>query len=152
MITFDFNSDKISGPLDEKVFKKAVSALDNVLNLKKKNNFSLAIVDGSTIRKWNRIYRHKDKVTDVLSFAEDDQNDFIDGSSDGKYLGEVLICYGQAKRQARELEHSLEAELSRLVIHGVAHLLGYDHEKVPKIEAQKMVEIEEKAMKRLKLK
>lgn len=61
----------------------------------------------------NKAYRGKDKVTDVLSFQE----------------GEILLCYAQAKRQAAELGHSVRDENIFLLVHGLLHVFGYDHEK-----------------------
>jgi len=80
---------------------------------------SLALVSDIEIRRLNRVYRHKDKVTDVLSFSFADRD----------FLGEVLICLPQARRQAKLHKHSLKKELKFLTVHGILHLLGYDHEK-----------------------
>ena len=69
--------------------------------------FSLAFVDDRTIKKLNSIYRGKDYVTDVLSFAEDFKN-FVDLPDDRKYLGEIVISVTQAKKQASDLKCSLK--------------------------------------------
>ncbi|WP_079653428.1 rRNA maturation RNase YbeY [Thermocrinis minervae] len=84
---------------------------------------SVFLCSDETIRELNRIYRNKDKPTDVLSF---ELNENV-----GKFtlLGEIVISLDTAKRQAQELKHSLEEELKRLLAHGLVHLLGYDHEK-----------------------
>lgn len=76
-------------------------------------------ISDTEIRRFNRMYRHKDKVTDVLSFA-------APAHSQGQ-LGDVLISYPQAVRQAEDGD--IELELADLLVHGVLHLLGHDHER-----------------------
>lgn len=76
------------------------------------------------IQTLNRDFRHVDRVTDVLTFPAWEGE--ISLSADG-YLGDIMICYARAKGQAVEYGHSLERELSFLAVHGVLHLLGYDH-------------------------
>ncbi len=84
---------------------------------------SVYITDDEEIRELNKTYRKKDKPTDVLSFPV---NETINGL---RILGDVVISQDTAERQARELGHSLRDEIKRLLIHGIVHLLGYDHEK-----------------------
>ena len=79
---------------------------------------SIALVSAVEMKNLNRVYRHKDRVTDVLSFTFD--------SAD--ILGEIIICLPQASMQARQKKHSLRKELQVLTVHGLLHLLGYDHE------------------------
>ena len=88
---------------------------------------SIIIVDNSFIHKLNKEYRGIDRVTDVISFAlEDDKSIVI---PDGiRLLGDIYISLDKAKEQAEEYGHSLERELCFLAVHGVYHLLGYDHE------------------------
>ncbi len=89
---------------------------------------SMLITGDETMRKLNLIYRQIDETTDVLSFAfqEDDSfPGFLDGVV---HLGEVIISLPQALRQAEEQGHLLDNELVVLTVHGVLHLLGYDHE------------------------
>ena len=76
------------------------------------------------IRDLNRDFRHIDRVTDVLTFPAWEGEDPLSG--DG-YLGDIMICYERAKEQASEYGHSLARELAFLTVHGVLHLLGYDH-------------------------
>jgi probable rRNA maturation factor len=80
---------------------------------------TVAIVSDARVRTLNRQYRRKDKVTDVLSFP----------SGERGYLGDVVIAAGVAARQAREAGHTLATELRVLALHGLLHLLGYDHER-----------------------
>jgi len=76
------------------------------------------------IRTLNREFRSVDAVTDVLTFPAWEGE--ISLSADG-YLGDIMICYERAKEQAASYGHSLKRELSFLAVHGVLHLLGYDH-------------------------
>ena len=94
---------------------------------------SVAIVGDKEIKKLNKKYRNKDKVTDVLSF----------GYSASPLLGEIVICLPQVKRQAKENNVVWENELIFILIHGVLHLCGYDHEKSEK-EAREMEGLQEK--------
>ena len=86
--------------------------------IKEKHTFNIIFVSDEKIRSLNQTYRGIDKVTDVLSFLEED---------DG-YIGDVFIALDQAKRQALEYNHSLDREIGFLVTHGYLHLLGFDHQ------------------------
>jgi probable rRNA maturation factor len=91
----------------------------------------IVVTDDSTIRRLNRFYRGIDKTTDVLSFAltEDVADaDFITPGDGVSRLGEVIISYPRAVAQAQEHGHSVEREIAWLLIHGILHLLGYDHQ------------------------
>jgi probable rRNA maturation factor len=89
----------------------------------------VAITDSDTVRELNRRYRGEDAPTDVLSFSLDGGDEFSAGAVADAELGEVVIAFPVAKRQAREAGHSIDAELAHLLVHGVLHLLGYDHQK-----------------------
>jgi probable rRNA maturation factor len=96
---------------------------------------SLVVTSQERIQELNREYRGKDRPTDVLSFSLSEQKGdeepltFI-GPPDGMlHLGEVIISYPQARIQAQERGHSVKREMAILIIHGVLHILGYDHEK-----------------------
>jgi probable rRNA maturation factor len=93
---------------------------------------SLVFTDSETVKQLNRDYREVDEPTDVLAFHMLPQKEVDDSFAlppDGvTRLGDVVISYPQAVEQAREQGHSPERELALLVIHGVLHLLGYDHE------------------------
>lgn len=79
---------------------------------------TVAVVPDARIKALNRRYRSKNRATDVLSFPSDERG----------YLGDVVIAAGVARRQARAAGHSLQTELRVLALHGLLHLLGYDHE------------------------
>ena len=88
----------------------------------------IALVSDSRMRKLNREFRGVAKATDVLSFPASDDPHTRTGST-GEPLGDIAIALGVAERQAREQGHALRTELRILALHGLLHLLGYDHEK-----------------------
>lgn len=90
---------------------------------------SIVFADDAYIHELNRDYRGKDTPTDVLSFAlnEGDEPDVIGGPEE-TLLGDIVISLDTAARQAEEFGHSLERELAYLTVHGMLHLLGFDHE------------------------
>ena len=87
--------------------------------------FNIIIVDNEKIHELNKTYRNIDRETDVISFALEDDKSFID--LDVRILGDIYISIDKAKEQAENYNHSLLRELSFLSIHGLLHLLGYDH-------------------------
>lgn len=86
-------------------------------------SLSVVLADSESLHKLNLQFRHTDSPTDVLAFP--------DGSSEpddgGIYFGDVVIAMPMAETQAKEAGHTLHAELALLAVHGVLHLLGYDH-------------------------
>ena len=92
------------------------------------SELSVLLTDDEEIRHLNRSFRGKDSPTDVLSFP---MNEMVGGR---RILGDVVISVDTAKRQAEEKGESLQLVLCRLLIHGILHLLGYDHEKSPEDE------------------
>lgn len=88
--------------------------------------FNVIIVDNVKIHELNKEYRGIDRVTDVISFALED---FHDIDFEIRMLGDIYISYEKAREQAIEYGHSYLRELSFLTIHGLLHLLGYDHMK-----------------------
>jgi len=136
--------------IDEKFFKRIIKIVLNEVGIRDKTEISLAIVGDGRIKKLNKMYRGKNCVTDVLSFEDktvipylakafprlkkNKDIEFIDPPDNVKRLGEIILCYPQAKKQARRLNHSLEKELTILLIHGMLHLLGHSHETMKDIE------------------
>ena len=86
---------------------------------------SILLVSDAEMRKLNRAWRGKDRPTDVLSFG---QHEGEGGAPEG-LLGDVVVSVDTARRQAAERGASLSREAERLLVHGVLHLLGYDHER-----------------------
>ena len=85
---------------------------------------SVIFVDNDEIQEINRTYRNIDRVTDVISFALEDNDEKLIGD---RILGDIYLCIPRMKEQAKEYNHSEKRELSFLVCHGLLHLLGYDH-------------------------
>ena len=110
----------------ERETKKIYELLAFALKREKLENveFNIIFVDSDTIHEINRNYRHVDRVTDVISFALED-NETI--TLDHRVLGDIYICVERAEEQAKEYGHSFLRELAFLSIHGLLHLLGYDH-------------------------
>jgi probable rRNA maturation factor len=91
---------------------------------------SLVVTDDETVHDLNYKYRGKDKTTDVLSFSLVEEGaDFVSPPGAVVHLGEVIISCPQASRQAEEAGHMLEKEMAMLIVHGVLHVLGYDHQR-----------------------
>jgi probable rRNA maturation factor len=89
---------------------------------------SIVITDDDEIRSLNRQFRHVDAPTDVLAFADDPtEQAFVTAPDEPPYLGDVIISYPRARVQSVGQHHSAAAELRLLIVHGVLHLLGYDH-------------------------
>lgn len=105
---------------------KLYELLEFTLKREKLENveFNIIFVDSKTIHEINKTYRNIDRVTDVISFALEDNKTI---ELDHRLLGDIYICIERAEEQAKEYGHSFLRELSFLTIHGLLHLLGYDH-------------------------
>ena len=100
-------------------------------------NLSIALVGQGRMRELNKKYLGKNRATDVLAF----------GDNDG--LGEIVICLREVKKNTKRYETTFEKELSKVLIHGILHLLGYNHEK-SEVQAKKMEEKENYYLEKLK--
>jgi probable rRNA maturation factor len=113
---------------------------------------SLVLADDALVRTLNRDYRDKDKPTNVLSFAlldgSDDTDDVL-ARDEGMpiLIGDVILAFETVQREAREQGKSVEDHLTHLVIHGVLHLLGYDHQSDP--DADRMERLETSILARM---
>ena len=102
----------------------------------------LVIATQERVRQLNKSYRGKDEPTDVLAFSAMEEigadfPPFVQPPDGVLHLGEVIISYPQAVAQAEEHQHSIKREIAILIIHGILHLLGYEHNK-PELERQMM--------------
>ena len=115
---------------------------DRILNDldKSEAELSILITDDEEIHALNREYRYVDSPTDVLSFSQIEGGGPVIGPS---LLGDVVISWETAQRQAKALGHTVPEEMKRLLVHGVLHLLGFDHEEGEE-RAAAMREMEEK--------
>lgn len=116
---------------NEKLDKELDELKDMLSNFCKREDlgnviFNIIIIDNPTIHKINKEYRDKDAPTDVISFALEDDKTVIE--PDGvRILGDIYISIDKVHEQALEYGHSFKRELSFLAVHGLLHLLGYDH-------------------------
>jgi probable rRNA maturation factor len=122
--------------------KKITAAILKALE-RSNDELSIALVGDKEMRPLNAKYRKKNKTTDVLSFPADHP-----ATAKRILLGDVIISVEQARRQAKERNHSLKREMVILLIHGILHLLGYDHERSPR-QAKIMANLEGKLLNHL---
>lgn len=110
---------------------------------KGKGELSIHLVGDKKIRQLNKNYRKNDQITDVISFA------FGEGKKIGQSedIGDIFISLPQVCRQAKEFGIMVEEELARMLIHGLLHLLGYDHQTI--VEEKRMIKLQEKILKDL---
>ena len=141
--------------------------LSDVCPARVRGEVTVALVTDARIHKLNSQYRRKNAPTDVLSFPADgsripdngsripdngsripDNGSRIpdNGSRHAKFLGDIVIATGVARRQGREAGHSYQAELRVLALHGLLHLLGYDHDSVD--DKGRMARLEEQLRRR----
>lgn len=118
----NFTKDKIN----KKLFLEVVEKTFKILSIKDKIEISLVFIGNGRMKKLNKIYRGKNQVTDVLAFPEGSYPKFIVPKNFRNFLGEIIICYPRAKKQAKEFGHSLFKELTILLIHAILHLVGYE--------------------------
>lgn len=131
MIEIDFNSKFEEFNNYEEKYQKITEVALDYLKLDFSPVISISFVDNKYILKINKKYRDVDRETDVISFAflDDDINREQTLMSKGIVpLGDIYISVDKAKEQAENYGHSLERELSFLYVHGLLHLLGYDHQ------------------------
>lgn len=114
----------------EEILKSLLERTLELENIQGEREVGVTFVDDEEIQTLNRDYRGKDQVTDVLSFAMseslDDEPTILD--EDLSLLGDIVIDYQRALMQAEEYGHSPLREVCYLSLHGMLHLLGYDHE------------------------
>ena len=140
----------ISGAALDKTFNHLNSKLD-LLNTDKPFVITLTLVDDPHIRQLNKDYRNLDKPTNVLSFAMIDDENFEQNSAifDEIELGDIIISLDTLQKEAKEKNISLSDHYSHLFVHGILHLLGYDH--IDDTDADQMENIEINILKELKI-
>jgi len=110
--------------VDTAPFQAFLTALSAGVPEAEGRHFSVALVSDKRMADLNKLFRGKGSTTDVLSFPNEPE----EFDPDQKNLGDVVISVEQASRQAEENGLSLEMELKQLILHGLLHLCGYDHE------------------------
>jgi probable rRNA maturation factor len=99
---------------------------------------SIVLADDALVRGLNRTYRRQDHPTNVLSFSNDGQ---LDGANGPRLLGDVILARETVLREARDQGKTVGAHMSHLVVHGLLHLLGFDHEEATQAEAMEALEV-----------
>lgn len=117
------------GALDRNGLTQAARAAFAAAGQKAHGELTIVITDDTRVREFNDAYRHVNTTTDVLAFGNvDDAGTHVPSPEDGLYWGDIVISYPRAVEQAADYGHPTDSELAVLVVHGVLHLLGYDHE------------------------
>lgn len=128
--------------VDERFLKKVAEKVLEEEN-KKETELSIALVGQGRMREINKKYRGKNRVTDVLAFPESKvllEKFRVGPTQKISGLGEIVICLHEVKKNAKRFSSVFEKELAQVLIHGILHLLGYNHE----ISPEKAKEMEEK--------
>lgn len=125
------------------VFQIFAEKAFSIINEAEGKDLTVAFVSDRKMRELNRMFRHKNLTTDVLSFPHEAE----EFETDNNHLGDIVISLEQAQRQAGENNLTLENEIKQLILHGILHLCGYDHES----DAGEMNRIELKLRDKLKI-
>ena len=152
IVTLENNQEKVSIPEAlEADLTKAMNVVAELEALSPQTEVDITLVDDAAIHELNRTYRGIDRPTDVLSYAldEGEEDPEVDDDEIEHLLGDVIISAPTAVRQGEEYGHGLEREMTYLAVHGMLHLLGYDHmEEKDKLIMRKR---EEEVLRRLDL-
>lgn len=131
------------------LIRRCCQAVLTTENFNRNTEVSVSFVDNKEIRNLNRIYRDKDKSTDVLSFPLGENGEYdVNAETGYVMLGDVVISLETAVKQAEMFGHSLEREVGFLTVHSMLHLLGYDHE-TSSLDERIMREKEEAVLEKL---
>ena len=135
MIELEHETD-IAG-LDERALERLASHALAIEGVAKPSELSVLLADDPTVHQLNKTYRATDEATDVLSFSQSEGEPFAQPEGTAPHLGDVIISIDTARRQATEYALSLQEEVAHLLVHGVLHLLGYDHEDASEAEVMR---------------
>ncbi len=137
-------ADEMDSGLSPELFQQAAEAVMAELDTSfEECEISLMICSDEEIKNLNKVYREKDYATDVLSFPMSE-----DPYEEGGMLGDIVISLDTAKKQAAEADIALEREISFLFIHGLLHLMGFDHE-LGEDEEKEMFDLQEEILSNL---
>ncbi len=126
---------KVTCPITEKFLNQIVEIFCKETKIKK-GGFEVVVIGDKEMKRLNYTYRRKNKTTDVLSFSFlEDKKIKVD------FLGQIFIAYPQIKRQAKQYKISEKEEFVRMLVHGLLHLVGYDHDT--KMKEYKMFKLQE---------
>lgn len=113
--------------INEDLTKKIINTTLHCEKINDNIEISVVFVGSGRMQKLNKKYRKKNRATDVLSFRG--SLDFICPEDAGKYLGEIVVCLREVKKQAMRAKKSFKQEFAHVLIHGVLHLVGYEHDE-----------------------
>lgn len=133
--------------INKQLIKQIIKVVADQAGLDGKFSVSLMLSDEKEITEYNFAYRGKNKPTDVLSFAQIDSDICL--PEEAGELGEIIICYPVLEKQASDYGWSNDYEFARLLIHGLSHLLGYEHEGVSSKIAKQMFDFEKTIIEQL---
>lgn len=122
MIHVNFNPD-LNLTMEPELFIAAGQTTAQEVDAEREIEVTVVITDDTQVKELNRQFRETDSTTDVLSFSSDE----IDLDTGKPYLGDIIISFPQALLQASRAGHPVESELQLLTVHGMLHLLGFDH-------------------------
>ncbi len=141
---------RVAPPFTRKVkrasLRRAAQAAFESAGEERSGELTLVVTDDARVKELNRVYRGVDSPTDVLAFGDTSEADGLLPPST-IYFGDVVISYPRTVEQAAAYGHPIEEELSLLVVHGVLHLLGYDH--VQTSDQEEMWRVQSAALARL---
>jgi probable rRNA maturation factor len=130
IVTLENNQEEVRIPEElEATLTKAMNVVARLEKVSDRTEVDITIVNNEEIHELNRTYRQIDRPTDVLSFAldEGDEEPETDDSEAEHLLGDIIISAPKAVEQGEEFGHGLTREMTYLAVHGMLHLLGYDH-------------------------
>lgn len=133
-----------------KKIERILKSTEKILKIKSDYTLSIVLVDKKKIRNLNKIYRRKNRITDILTFCYKDKKTrdekFYSKSLERDYLGEIIIYREQLLKQAMEHKYIIEQEFCSLLVHGLLHLFGYDHHR--KKDRERMEKMENLILKK----
>jgi len=152
IIDVSYEQGKCSAIAPEKVVLSRLDSILEGLGVDHSVEFSVSFVDDASIQELNRNYRNKDESTDILTFVQKDAKDvsWPDSSQEehAEVLGDMVISLETLQRNSEYFNVPPDEELYRLLVHGVLHLLGYDH-KTNDVESEPMLQKQEALLVRL---
>ncbi len=125
----ELRTDVETDGVDTSALEQLVARALEAESVPRPSELSIVLADDAAVRELNRAYRGVDAATDVLSFAQSEGGEFARPEGEAPHLGDVIISLDTARRQAAEYGLALQDEVSHLLVHGVLHLLGFDHEQ-----------------------
>lgn len=146
MIRYEINQERVPKVLrlEDIWLRRLLRTIERHLRLRGTHMLSVAFVDHATMRRLNRTYRNKNRVTDILSFQLPRSLHGRGQREGDKSLGELILAWPFVRDQAKKNKKTLQEELALLLIHGVLHLRGYDHET--KKDAAKMLPFQDRIL------